>query len=249
MKIKQIAKYLLPIVLVVGIVVAFLLSRMSQPSGRDNVLTGDVELPQDQEGNYIAQRYESNLIPSDTGYTVDGQPVDNVIRVDDGESGKDSEYIYIEIADTDVKELHKKEDLLDGHPTTDHTTQLTSDILHSKDLVPAEEINGNMSGTLSGVPTEIAYDTAIVKRNSSDGDRYIGMLYGKWTYNFSVEYQQAYNITTELVIASHYNAIVLDSSYTEDAVNQLVLTGGSIATVLVNNEENLHGDYIGGEMY
>ena len=231
MKIKQIAKYLLPIVLVVGIVVAFLLSRMSQPSGRDNVLTGDVELPQDQEGNYIAQRYESNLIPSDTGYTVDGQPVDNVIRVDDGESGKDSEYIYIEIADTDIKELHKKEDLLDGHPTTDHTTQLTDNIIATDKIVKLnDKIKETYTGPFIGVPEELAYDTELVKREYQGEYSYMGMLYGMWPYVLSEETVTKYNITTELVIASFYSGILLEET---DTMRTLLTEGYIMQAAIV----------------
>lgn len=229
MKIKQIAKYLLPIVLVVGIVVAFLLSRMSQPSGRDSVLTGDVELPQDQEGNYIAQRYESNLIPSDTGYTVDGQPVDNVIRVDDGESGKDSEYIYIEVADTDIKDLYKKEDLLDGHPTTDHTTTITETIAQQKEVV---EYKGSDTYPLKGIPSELAYDTNLIKRNLGTEEIYIGMLYGKWPYILTVEEKDVYNLNTELIIASHHIGIVLTEQHSEEGeVTQVMLEEGIIKEV------------------
>lgn len=232
MKIKQIAKYLLPIVLVVGIVVAFLLSRMSQPSGRDNVLTGDVELPQDQEGNYIAQRYESNLIPSDTGYTVNEQPVDNVIRVDDGESGKESEYIYIEVADTDIKDLYKKDDLMNGHQSTNTTTSITEDMKNTEDFVEIpEDMVGTYTGPFRGIPSEMAYDTDLIKRKIDDANElYIGMLYGRWTYNLSEEQIAEYNISAELVIASHYQAITLTEKIDEETnmVTHLSLSDGQV---------------------
>lgn len=228
MKIKQIAKYLLPIVIVVGIVVAFLLSRMSKSTGRDNVLTGDVELPQDQEGNYISQRYESNLIPNDTGFSVNDQPVDNVIRVDDGESGDDSDYIYIEIADTDIKDLYKKEDLLDGHPTTDHTTQLTTSLLESKEIVELDENYINEATIFTGLPSEMAYDTQIITRTLDNTEVYIGMLYGKWLYFLEPSLKEQYKLTTELVIASYYSDIVLEELYSEGQNCQIILSDGQI---------------------
>ena len=230
MKIKQIAKYLLPIVIVVGIVVAFLLSRMSQPTGRDNVLTGNVDLPQDSEGNYISQRYESNLIPSDTDFTVNDQPVDNVIRVDDGESGDDSDYIYIEIADTDIKDLYKKDDLMEGHQATNTTTVITDELANKTEYKELDEnLKLSYNGPLLGVPFELAYDTIIVERTIEDSSCYIGMLYGKWPYYLSTESVNEYNITTELVIASFYSGIVL----AEENNTKTVLTDGYISEMTI----------------
>ena len=238
MKIKQIAKYLLPIVLVVGIVVAFLLSRMSQPSGKDKVLTGDVELPQDQEGNYISQKYESNLIPSDTGYTVNEQPVDNVIRVDDGESGKESEYIYIEVADTDIKDLYKKEDLLDGHPTTDQITNITEDILNTENVCKVSDEYLSDLMLFKALPEDLAYDTSLVLRTLEDKSVYVGMLYGRWLYAITEEEQQKYNITAELIIASYYSSINL-TTYVNEQTNKvdIVLYKGSIFEEIGMDEE------------
>ena len=231
MKIKRALKYLLPILVVVGVVICFLVSRMKQPTGRDNVLTGNVDLPQDDNGNYIAQRYESNLIPSDTGFTVNDQPVDNVIRVDDGESGEDSDYILVEIEEQDVKELFKKEDLLNGHPTTNQNTVITEDIIKSEDIVYNETYTD--LDPIIGMPEALAYDTEITKRTQADKEAYLGMLYGKWTYAFSVEDKDKYNLTTALVIASHYQGIVLSEVPTGDnATTQTVLTNGSICEVL-----------------
>lgn len=210
MKIKRLLKYIIPIVLVVGVVICFLVSRMQKPTGRDNVITSNVDLPQDDNGNYIAQRYESNLIPSDTGFTVNDQPVDNVIRVDDGESGNDSDYILIEIEEQDIKDLFKKEDLLDGHPTTDQTIELTKDIMYSTNIMPLDEkIAEDYNGPFLGIPSELAYDTSLVKRVYEADNIYIGMLYGRWPYYLTEAQVNEYNISTELVIASFYSGILL----------------------------------------
>lgn len=230
MKVKYILKYLMPIIIVVGVIICFLVSRMKQPTGRDNVITGNVELPQDDNGNYIAQRYESNLIPSDTGFTVDDKPVDNVIRIDNGESGKDSDYILIEIEEQDIKKLFKKEDLLAGHPTTDQNTQLTDEIITTEDIIPLDtETIGTYTGPFSGMPSELAYDTQIIKRSYKDEYRYIGMLYGKWPYVFTEEQIQEYNISTELVIASFYSGIMLK----EEENIKTILTEGYIAEMSI----------------
>lgn len=236
MKIKRALKYLLPILVVVGVVICFLVSRMKQPTGRDNVLTGNVDLPQDDNGNYIAQRYESNLIPSDTGFTVNDQPVDNVIRVDDGESGEDSDYILIEIEEQDIKDLFKKEDLLDGHPTTDHIMEVTENMQTTTDLV---EYKGSDTYPLIGLPSDLAYDTKVTKRILENETAYIGMLYGKWPYLLTEEQQQQYNFSAELIIASHYAGIVLEEQQTiEGEVIQKLLDEGMIKEIAFIKEVN-----------
>lgn len=236
MKIKRLLKYIIPIVLVVGVVICFLVSRMQKPTGRDNVITSNVDLPQDDNGNYIAQRYESNLIPSDTGFTVNDQPVDNVIRVDDGESGEDSDYILVEIEEQDVKELFKKEDLLDGHPTTDHIIEVTENMQTTTDLV---EYKGSDTYPLIGLPSDLAYDTKVTKRILENETAYIGMLYGKWPYLLTEEQQQQYNFSAELIIASHYAGIVLEEQQTtEGEVIQKLLDEGMIKEIAFIKEVN-----------
>lgn len=245
MKIKRLLKYIIPIVLIVGVVICFLISRMQTPTGRDNVITGNVDLPQDNNGNYIAQRYESNLIPSDTGFTVNDQPVDNVIRVDNGESGNDSDYILVEIEEQDIKNLFKKEDLLDGHPTTDHNTTVTEQMINNNNYVDVEGSRGIENHHMTKILEDLAYDTTIIKRvNEDNKEAYFGMLYGKWGYSFTVEDQETYNITTELVIASHYSAIELDSITDVGSTSKLVLSEGCLDVMVETNETNLHEGYI-----
>ena len=232
MKIKRIIKYILPIVIVVGVVVYFLVTRTKKPTGRDNVLTGNIEATQDASGNYISQRYASNLIPSGTGLTVDGEPVDNVIRVDNGESGEDSDYILVEIEEQDIKELFKKEDLLGGHPTTNHIKEITEEMKTTTDIVYRPEGTPiSDADPFLGMPTAVAYDTEIVDRTFNGANYYIGMLYGRWTYCIEEELKEKYNITTELVIASHYSGIVLEERQLDATTEQVVLANGFISVL------------------
>ena len=149
---KDKLKFIIPIVLIVFLVVALIWGRATKKTGQDLVVQ-DSDINKPAENGYIAERYQSNLLPKNNDYTADGLSLNQAIRIDNAENG-DSNYILIEDDDNSIYEVYSKQELLQGHsPTTENKTLSMSTESDTSDMIITND--WAMPKDMAYVPTEI----------------------------------------------------------------------------------------------